>query len=165
MGETKSGRGVLVAVIVVVAAVGAYLVIAMPGMDHGGSGSMATMDESEMAAMDASDMPAMSGMAGRADPMAFERLMADPGAYVVNVHVPLAREIPGTDAFVPYDQIATSAALPDDRATPVLVYCETGRMSSQAAGALVEMGYSAVTELTGGMEAWSASGRALVGSS
>lgn len=93
-------------------------------------------------------------------PSAFERVVADSKTFTVNVHVPDAGSIEGTDAAIPYDTITEQAAkLPQDRSTPIAVYCLTGRMSALAVPVLLNSGYTDVIELSGGMEAWTASGR------
>lgn len=93
---------------------------------------------------------------------AFAALLDDPEALAVNVHVPYEGELPGTDAFVPYDRIREWDGLPSDRHAPLAVYCMSGNMSRQAAMALVEAGYTDVRELDGGMLAWEDAGRALL---
>jgi len=95
-------------------------------------------------------------------PEAFEPLLDTAGVTVVNVHVPYDGELPSTDLFVPYDQIAALAELPDDRDAVLAVYCLTGRMSRQSVGTLRELGYERVVELDGGMVAWRESGRPLL---
>lgn len=99
----------------------------------------------------------------RVGPGEFESLMtSNPSALLLNVHIPYAGEIDGTDAFLPFDEIAGRAGeLPADPAALVLVYCQSGRMSSEAAATLVGMGFSNVVELEGGMVAWQGSGRPL----
>ena len=81
---------------------------------------------------------------------------------LVNVHVPYAGEIDPTDAFIQFDTIA--ARLADLPATdqPIVLYCQTGRMSAIAAETLVKAGYTDVWDLAGGMEAWTAAGLPLV---
>lgn len=80
--------------------------------------------------------------------------------FVVNVHVPDEGSLAGTDVAIPFDRIAARAAeLPADRATPLALYCMTGRMSAIAADALAGLGYTDVVDLAGGMEAWRADGR------
>lgn len=83
--------------------------------------------------------------------------------FVLNVHIPDEGSIEGTDASIPFDQLDERAAeLPQDRSTPLAVYCRTGRMSTIAVETLTQMGFRDVVELDGGMEAWSASGRTLL---
>ena len=88
------------------------------------------------------------------------RLVA-PDVFVVNVHVPDEGTIEGTDASVPYDEIVGDDRLPAEKSTPILLYCKTGRMSGDAATALMEAGYADVAYLDGGMDAWVAAGRPL----
>src|SRR3546814_12596944 len=78
------------------------------------------------------------------------------GAFVVNVHRPYEGEIDGTDAFIDYDEIVGDRRLPSDTDTPIVLYCETGRMSAIAADALVRVGYTDVAHLEGGIVAWEA---------
>lgn len=49
--------------------------------------------------------------------------------------------------------------LPSNRAETLLVYCKSGTMSGIAAATLINLGYSNVVELDGGMQAWTLSGR------
>lgn len=96
------------------------------------------------------------------DPAQFQqRLIEDPAALVINVHVPYEGEIEGTEEFIPFDQISGNPKLPTDRSTPLLLYCRSGRMSQQAGDALVAAGYTNVAQLAGGMQAWEADGRPL----
>lgn len=82
---------------------------------------------------------------------------------LINVHVPYEGEIEGTDALIPYDRIGDDPSLlPADKDAEVVLYCLSGRMSAIAAERLAEMGYTRVSDLDGGMNAWSASGRQLV---
>ena len=138
---------------VVAIAASAYLAIAMPGMNHSASST------TEMTGM--SGMGSSSAAVGEANPEQFATLAAAPTSFVINVHVPYAGQIDGTDAFIAFDEIGQSVDLPADHYRQILVYCRTGRMSKIAADALVAMGYSNVTELTGGMDAWKQSGRSV----
>jgi len=75
------------------------------------------------------------------------------------VHVPFESEIDCTDLSVPFDRVEDPAAgLPADRATPLAVYCRTGRMSAVAVDSLRRLGYRDVVELAGGMVAWDRAG-------
>lgn len=81
---------------------------------------------------------------------------------IINVHIPYAGEIEGTDANIAFNDLeALMAALPD-RNSPVILYCRSGNMSEQASRALLERGYTQVWDVPGGMNAWQASGRELV---
>lgn len=140
------GRRIIVLAAVAVAAVAAYFAFAMPGMDHGGgSAGMASMELSEMAV-------GVDEFASR---------LASSDAFVVNVHVPDEGTIEGTDASIPYNEIVGDERLPPDKTTPIVLYCKTGRMSAEAATALMDAGYSDVVQLDGGMDAWVAAGRTL----
>ena len=93
----------------------------------------------------------------------FVQLVDDPEVTTVNVHIPYGGEIAGTEAFVPYnDTQALLAALPSDTTAPVALYCRSGSMSAVAAQAVVAAGYTNVYDLTGGMNAYRASGREVV---
>jgi rhodanese-related sulfurtransferase len=82
---------------------------------------------------------------------------------LVNVKTPYIGEIDGTDLYIPYEQLAGRAsALPANKGARILVYCRSGVQSAQAAQTLLDVGYTNVWNLDGGMNAWQASGRQLV---
>ena len=82
---------------------------------------------------------------------------------LVNVKTPYIGEIDGTDLYIPYDQLTARASdLPTTKSARILVYCRSGVESAQAAQALLNLGYTNVWNLDGGMNAWQASGRTLV---
>lgn len=83
----------------------------------------------------------------------FEDLAKDNDLFILDVHTPEQTHIPGTDAFVPYDQIKENLdKLPQDKNTPILVYCRSGSMSDQASKELVQLGYTKIYDLTGGTD-------------
>lgn len=92
----------------------------------------------------------------------FAAELDDPRWTVINVHIPYEGEIEGTDLFLPFDTILDEAELPADPSAPLLLYCRSGRMSEEAAAALVDAGYTEVAHLEGGMVAWEAAGNELV---
>jgi len=93
----------------------------------------------------------------------FELLVNDPAVTTVNVHIPYNGEIAGTEASVPYNETeALLAALPADKTAPIALYCRSGSMSAVAAAAVAEAGYTTIYDLTGGMNAYSDSGREVI---
>ena len=78
--------------------------------------------------------------------------------------MPFEGDIAGTDLSIPFDQIdANVGRLPADRSTGLAIYCRSGPMSTIAAEALHNLGYTDVVELRGGMRAWQADGHPLLG--
>lgn len=141
----RSGRGVVLAGAVAVVLVGGYLVLGMPGMDHSGE-SMAEMDHNSSV-----ELRALSTRE-------FGARISDGDSFVVNVHVPVDDRILGTDESIAFDAIVASDRLPADKDESILLYCESGRMSDTAGRALAEAGYTDVSHLVGGLEAWRRAG-------
>lgn len=107
--------------------------------------------------------PTAAVVAEQATPAEFAAVVADAAVVTVNVHVPDEGSIPGTDVGIPFDRISTSVGdLPQERSTPLAIYCRTGQMSAEAVQTLRDLGYTEVVELRGGMEAWTADGRDLL---
>lgn len=151
--SATAGRagGVLVplGIALIVGLVIAYFALGMPGMDHT---TVSGMDHTGSGLDGLTSLP----------PEDFASALGDPDVFVVNVHVPYDGEVPGTDAFIPYDRIVGSAELPTDLNVRILLYCRSGSMSRVAGSDLVRTGHTNVAELAGGMDAWSAAGLEMV---
>lgn len=82
---------------------------------------------------------------------------------LMNVHIPHAGEIEGTDLFVPYNAVeANLDKLPSSKSARLVVYCRSGSMSDIAARALVKLAYTDVWNVSGGMIAWQEAGYPLL---
>lgn len=82
---------------------------------------------------------------------------------LINVHIPYEGEIPGTDAHIPYNEMEKYAdQLPQYKDVKIVLYCRSGSMSAAASKTLVEMGYTHVIDVLGGMNAWRAAGYELL---
>lgn len=98
----------------------------------------------------------------RLEPAAFANRIGHDSAVLIDVHIPYEGELARTDLFIPYDKILADSHLPQDKNTPILLYCRTGHMSAIAGTALHDAGYTNLADLNGGMKAWEASGRELL---
>ena len=78
---------------------------------------------------------------------------------LVNVHIPYEGDLPNTDLSIPYNDLESHLDhLPEDKNAPLVLYCRSGSMSTQAAETLVDLGYTNIMEVDGGMNAWRSAG-------
>jgi rhodanese-related sulfurtransferase len=100
---------------------------------------------------------------GEISPQQLNAALANKDFLLIDVHTPNAGSIPGTDARIASSDIpALVALIGPDLDTKVVLTCLMGGMSKSAGNALVALGYRNISELTGGMSAWTAAGYQLV---
>lgn len=106
---------------------------------------------------------AAPGVYYNVSPVQLDGMLKHKDFLLVNVHTPYVGEIPGTDAFIPFQALGDQkvADYPANKGAKVLVYCRTGFMSDIVARALARAGYTNVWNLAGGMDAWTSAGFAL----
>ena len=92
-------------------------------------------------------------------PKELNTMLKDKDFVFINVHIPFAGNIAGTDLSIPYDQIEQNLPhLPADKNAKIVLYCRSGHMSQIAAENLVALGYNNVWNLKGGMIDWEKAG-------
>lgn len=91
-------------------------------------------------------------------------MLKNKGFVFVNVHIPFEGNIAGTDLSIPYNQITDTSylsQLPADKNAQIVLYCRSGRMSQIASEELVNLGYTNIWNLEGGMVEWEGAGYSL----
>jgi len=100
---------------------------------------------------------------GEISPQQLHAALANKDFLLIDVHTPNAGSIPGTDARIAYSDISALVAfIGPDLDAKVVLTCLMGGMSKSAGNALVTLGYRNISELTGGVSAWTTAGYSLV---
>jgi len=93
-----------------------------------------------------------------------QSMLANKDFTFVNVHIPFEGDIANTDRSIPFDQIEQHLdQLPAEKDAKIVLYCRSDRMSNIAAEKLVDIGYTNVWNLDGGMVAWERAGLPIEG--
>lgn len=96
-------------------------------------------------------------------PQQLVRALENKDFTLINVHTPYEGEIKNTDMFIEYDSlVANKAKLPQEKDAKIVLYCKSGNMSAKALKTLKSLGYTNVTHLAGGFEAWEKSGNSVL---
>lgn len=96
-------------------------------------------------------------------PVELKPMLDQKDFFLVDVHTPSEGRLPQTDARIPFDQVEQQIKeFPADKSAKIVLACRSGRMSSEASQTLLELGYTNVYNLAGGMEAWNAAGYEIV---
>ncbi|MEK9145385.1 MAG: rhodanese-like domain-containing protein [Elusimicrobiota bacterium] len=102
-----------------------------------------------------------SSSEGDLAPAAAAELAARPGTLVLDVRTPeenVRGRIKGA-RLIPIGELEDRLGdLPQDKSTPILVYCAAGGRSSRAASLLRARGYAESFNLSGGISAWEDAG-------
>ena len=105
------------------------------------------------------DISVAGGSYKNVSPKELNTLLKDKDFVFVNVHIPFAGNIAGTDLSIAYDQIEENLSqLPEDENAKIVLYCRSGHMSQIAAEKLVSLGYTNIWNLKGGMIDWEKEG-------
>ena len=92
-------------------------------------------------------------------PQELNTMLKDKDFALINVHIPFAGNIAGTDQSIAYDEIEKNLSqLPADKDAKIVLYCRSGHMSQIAAEKLVALGYTNIWNLKGGMIEWEKQG-------
>lgn len=88
-----------------------------------------------------------------------KRMLKDKDFRLIDVHIPEQEHIEGTDAFIPYNDIDSIInQIGEDKDTKVILYCRSGSMSKDTANKLVDLGYTNIYDLDGGINEWISNG-------
>lgn len=89
------------------------------------------------------------------NPAELKQIMQNQDILLIDVHTPEQQHIKGTDLTIPYNQVEQHLdKLPQDKSTPIFLYCRSDSMATTAAKTLHELGYQNLSNLKGGANAW-----------
>jgi rhodanese-related sulfurtransferase len=104
-------------------------------------------------------IPTDKGQYTDISPNELQAMLEHKDFFMVDVHIPHEGLLPQVDARIPYDKITEQLdQLPADKTAKIVLTCKGGGMSTTAAVALADLGYTHVYNLAGGFVAWKAQG-------
>lgn len=136
-------------------------------IDHGDIGEMSAMKKVLIMGMMLTLFVLAGCARGTAEAATYKNMsvgelngkMEEGGFFLVDVHIPEQRHIKGTDLFVSYLDVKKNAdKFPANKSETIVVYCRSGNMSVDASLDLIDMGYTDVYNIPGGINAWKAAG-------
>jgi phage shock protein E len=104
------------------------------------------------------DVTVTSGSYNDVTPQELNTMLKDKDFLLINVHIPFAGNIAGTDQSIAYDEIDQELSQLPDKDAKIVLYCRSGHMSQIAAEKLVALGYTYIWNLKGGMIEWERQG-------
>lgn len=131
---------------------------------------MATLPAGVALALLAVPALALAGCAGNAPRDDYEthdvrewktRYDSTPGAFLLDVRTlgEYQEAHLANATLIPYTELEGRASeLPADKSAPIFVYCRSGQRSAIASGILVDLGYTNVHNMAGGIGDWMAAG-------
>jgi len=85
----------------------------------------------------------------------FDQMLQNKNFFLLDVRSSEQEKIQGTDENIPYKNIKEFLnKLPQDKHRKIIVYCGHGNTSLKASQALLDLGYSNVINLQGGITAY-----------
>lgn len=91
-------------------------------------------------------------------PQELNTMLKDQDLVLINVHIPFAGNIAGTDQSIAYDEIEQNLSQLPGKDAKIVLYCRSGHMSQIAAEKLASLGYTSIWNLKGGMIEWEKQG-------
>jgi rhodanese-related sulfurtransferase len=105
-----------------------------------------------------SELPKNSRGYAEISPDQLRSFLRDKDLLLVNVNGAAEEVIPGTDFTVPFEELEDNLDRFPDKDQPTVLYCQAGPLSRAAARDLVELGFTNILWLDGGISAWKQGG-------
>ena len=104
------------------------------------------------------EVTVMGGSYNNVTPQELNTMLKDKDLVLINVHIPFAGNLAGTDQSIAYDEIEQNLSQLPGKDAKIVLYCRSGHMSQIAAEKLVALGYTKIWNLKGGMIEWEKQG-------